>query len=486
MISIARIRVAVMLAAAATVSAATVAIWPQAPANAEATASAKALASTNAIAASSIRHDLIVLRGMRRADGPMSTADCQSQFQVSCYTPAQVQHAYHLNSMYARHITGRGQTIVVIDEFGSPTIRQDLNTFDQQAGLPGATLKVMQPVGSVPSFDPGDPAQVGWANETTLDVEWAHAIAPGARIVLLEVPDSTGLVAGLQYAIDGKVGDVISLSWGGPEQGGDSQALHDADGSMFQPAARKHITVIDATGDSGVAGQQADGTYFSYPVADWPATDPYVTAVGGSTLHLNDSGKRTAADSVWNDTYNTAANNLVNGNDGPNPLASGGGKSAIFGWPYYQRSVASFTHYRRGIPDISMSGACSGAVNVYTSIPGQPVGWTEVCGTSESAPIFAGVVALADQYAGHPLGFINPVLYQIAALHLPGITPITSGNNTVAFTNSDGSTQTINGYYARNGYSMAAGLGTIDARYLIPELVHPAKPPAHHKKPKPK
>jgi subtilase family serine protease len=123
----------------------------------------------------------------------------------------------------------------------------------------------------------------------------------------------------------------------------------------------------------------------------------------------------------------------------------------------------------RGVPDVDMSGSCSGAVNVYQSFPGQQAGYYAVCGTSEASPLFAGVVALAAQKAGHDLGLINPALYKLAAEHAAGIVRITSGNNTASF-RQHGRRYTISGYKARNGYSRVAGVGTVNARYLVPEL----------------
>jgi subtilase family serine protease len=106
---------------------------------------------------------------------------------------------------------------------------------------------------------------------------------------------------------------------------------------------------------------------------------------------------------------------------------------------------------------------------VYQSFSGQAAGWYALCGTSEAAPLFAGIVALADQVAGHPLGLINPALYELAAEHVPGIVPVTSGDNSVSFTHGD-RIRVVTGYQARTGYSLAAGLGTIDGQYFVPEL----------------
>ena len=124
----------------------------------------------------------------------------------------------------------------------------------------------------------------------------------------------------------------------------------------------------------------------------------------------------------------------------------------------------------RGVPDISMSGACNGAVDMYQSFQGQPAGWYPTCGTSEATPLFAGVVALADQVAGHPLGLINPALYKMSALgKASGIVDVTSGNNTVSFPQG-GKLHTVTGFRARPGYDLASGVGTVNAALFVPEL----------------
>jgi len=121
------------------------------------------------------------------------------------------------------------------------------------------------------------------------------------------------------------------------------------------------------------------------------------------------------------------------------------------------------------VPDISMSAACTGAVNIYQSFAAARTGWYALCGTSEATPLFAGIVALADQVAGHPLGLINPALYQLAAEHAPGIVRVTSGNNTVSF-RQNGRIRTVPGFSARPGYDLATGLGTVNGAYFVPEL----------------
>ena len=153
----------------------------------------------------------------------------------------------------------------------------------------------------------------------------------------------------------------------------------------------------------------------------------------------------------------------------PAALASGGGLSIYFGRPSFQNGVQGVVGNHRGVPDISMSASCNGSVDTYGTFGGAPAGWTPTCGTSEATPLFAGIVALADQLAGHSLGLINPALYQLAAQRAPGVVDVTSGSNTVSFVQG-GHAQTVTGFSARPGYSLATGVGTVDARYFVPEL----------------
>jgi subtilase family serine protease len=400
---------------------------------------------------------------------PFTDAQCEATFGIDCYVPNQVEAAYNLPALYGRGITGQGRTIVVVDAFGSPTIADDLLQFDQYLGLGTPPLRIVQ-VGHVPVFDPSNADMIGWADETTLDVEYAHAGAPDAKIVLVEAAadDVQHLAGAVQYAVQHKLGDVISLSWGEPEQalGRDFVSSYS---SIFSQAASRHITIVASSGDSGASGQDENGNYYRHPVALWPATSPFVTAVGGTRLNLNASGDRNGLDTAWNDTYSHAVNDFFFGNDGPNPLATGGGKSAYYGRPGYQNGVRNVTGNQRGIPDISMSASCSVAVNVFETFTGGNGGWTASCGTSESAPMFAAIIALADQAAGHSLGLVNPALYALAAKNAPGIVAVASGNNTVSFPGG-----TVHGYSVRHGYNLVTGLGTVNGQYLVPELARSA------------
>jgi subtilase family serine protease len=409
---------------------------------------------------------------------PPTTANCEAAYDVACYTPTQIQQAYNLPVLYAHGITGAGATIVIVDAFGSPTIQNDLATFDRQFNLPApSSFQIIQPAGAVPSFNPNNSQMDTWAGETTLDVEYAHTIAPGANILLVETPVAetegvTGfpqIIQAEQYVINHHLGDVISQSFSATEQTF-SQATVNALSSTYSEAALNHITVLAATGDSGAANAEQNGqTYYTFPNTTWPPSDPLVTAVGGTQLHLDANGDRTSPDTVWNDTYSVPTNQFIFGDNGPNPLASGGGTSALFARPGYQDSVQNIVGNSRGVPDISMSAACDGAVDVYQSfIPGA-AGWNENCGTSEATPLFAGIVALADQVVGRPLGLINPALYKMSAQHLPGLVDVTAGNNTVSFT-QDNQLYTVEGFSAGPGYNLASGVGTVNAAYFVPEL----------------
>jgi len=410
--------------------------------------------------------------------GPSTTAECEQSIQIACYNPVQVQQAYHLPALYSRGITGKGATIVIVDPYGSPTIASDLRHFDGTEHVPNPpSLRIIRPAGKVPPFNPDNANMVAWASETTLDVEYAHTVAPGAKILLVETPGggSAGtvsmpqIVTAEKYVIGHHLGDVISQSFVATEQAVGPAGIQALRGA-YLAAYSARVTVLAGSGDSGATGFEPDQrSYYTYPVASWPASDPLVTGVGGTRLNLDASGNRNSADTVWNDTYSQTANQLVNGDNGPDPLASGGGKSVIFGRPTYQSTVSRVVGGHRGVPDISMSAACTGAVNVYQTFGGQPPGWYALCGTSEATPLFAGIVALADQVAGHPIGLINPALYKLAAEHAPGIVSVKSGNNTVSF-RQGGRSRTVHGYGAGSGYNLAVGLGTVNAQYVVPEL----------------
>lgn len=386
---------------------------------------------------------------------PIPTSECEVDYGIACYEPYQMQLAYDLQPLFSHGINGRGSTIVIVDAFGSPTIQADLNTFDTQFGLPAPpSFHVYTPEGTIPpcTADPFGVADCeGWGVETSLDVEWSHVMAPDANIALVETPTSEtegvqgfpDIVAAENWAIDHHLGDVITQSFGATEQTFEPNlsAIYGLR-SAYVNAQEHGVTVLAASGDDGATDDLSDGDCcYASPAINWPASDPLVTAVGGTMLDLNDAGVRLAPDVVWNDGYG----------------ASGGGHSIVFSRPSFQNEVAGVVGSSRGTPDISMSAAVNGGVWFYDT----EGGWGIVGGTSEASPLFSGVIALADQWAGHSLGYINPALYQMAVHPDSGIVPITSGNNTFAG---------VTGFQADGFYNDATGWGTVDAAVFVPAL----------------
>ncbi|WP_433888105.1 S53 family peptidase [Streptomyces sp. CA-111067] len=391
---------------------------------------------------------------------PLSNAQCQATWGINCYTPAQYRAAYDLNPLYRAGITGKGRTIVIVDAFGSPTIQHDLDVYSAKFGIPSTRVQVVK-WGKVPPFDPGNADHTGWAGESTLDVEMAHAVAPGAHLVLVEtgVAETEGvtglpeMMAAEKSLIDQGVGDVISQSFGATENTfpgfgkGDVASLQKLR-YAFKAASRRDVTVLGASGDGGATDAMADGVSdYPYRVNSWPSADPLVTSVGGTQLHLDDAGRRTAPDSVYND-YG----------------AGGGGQSHVFTRPSYQDGVGQVVGDRRGTPDVSMAAAVDGGAWVYSSYDPTAVGWDVYGGTSEATPLFSGIVALADQFAGRRLGDIHQALYALYKQGggFGGVVDVKDGTNN----SYDG----VTGYTAVKGYDMATGVGTVDAARFVPAL----------------
>jgi subtilase family serine protease len=421
--------------------------------------------------------DAIRLPGQPRS-APLTTAQCEQTVSIACYLPSQIRTAYHLPALYAKGITGKGKTIVIVDSFGSPTIKSDLATFDKKFGYPAPPkFSVIAPAGKIPAFNSGNSDMTSWAGETTLDVEYAHALAPGASILLVETPTSENegtsgfpqIVKAEEYVINHGLGAVISQSFSATEETFASYAQIKPLRAAYLDADSHHVTVLAASGDAGATDYEPDGSdYYTRRVTSWPDSDPLVTGVGGTELKESGASYTSVA---WNDTYNRASDLYWGGSTDPDPLASGGGKSEYFARPSYQNSVKAVTGARRGVPDIAMSGSCDGAVNIYSSFAPGPAGWSLTCGTSEATPEFAAIVALADQVAGHPLGLLNPTLYALLAKHAPGLVDVTSGNNTVSFYQGTATKpHLVTGYQAAKGYDLVTGVGTVNASKFVYEL----------------
>ncbi|MGB2939556.1 MAG: S53 family peptidase [Candidatus Dormiibacterota bacterium] len=413
---------------------------------------------------------------------PPTTDDCVNVFYgFHCYQPAQLVEAYNLDKLHSHGIDGRGATILIVDSFGSPTLAHDLHVFDQTFGIPDPpSLEIRHDAGTLPPFDPNNSDMTGWAAETTLDVEWSHVFAPGAKIVVEATPVSETegvqgfpqIVKAENYAIDHGLADVISQSFGATEPTFPSaQSILDLRGS-FKNARKHHVTVLGASGDEGATDLLFDTSCcYDHRVNSWPSSDPLVTSVGGTQLHLRANGTRTSPDSVWNDP-----NSVIGGNpaDPTTCCAGGGGVSAVFKRPRFQQDVANITGPMRGTPDISLSAALDGAVVYYHSyLPADADSakgpWHIVAGTSEASPEFAGIVAMADQVAGKRLGNINNAMYGLGYGE-GGLVDVTQGNNTLTFLDATNHLITVQGFNAKRGYDLASGLGTIDAARFVRAL----------------
>jgi subtilase family serine protease len=411
------------------------------------------------------------------AAGPSSpTADCVSL--NICYTPQQLQVAYGVKPLLDRGITGRGQTVVLPElaesQLNPPLVtdlRQDMTAYDSRFGLPAARMRVVTTLAGASS---------PWLafGEEVLDVELVHALAPDANLVILLLPstslDSTpnAVAAALgEFRLGPALGSVMSISAAG-QIGGEQCVSHGQAGSVnaaLQSAVDRGMTVVAASGDMGAAAYQCDlysaltGTPPVNPVkgVNLLASDPLVLGAGGTALTASHSTGAWISETAWG----LASGNP--GNAGGSFQASGGGFSQLFARPAYQAGVPG-TGATRGVPDVSADASDLPGVAVVFSNGTQETVQSHG-GTSASAPIWAALIALADQYAGHRLGFVNPVLYRIARspYYHRAFHDITSGNNTVQFPPT-----TITGYQAASGWDPVTGLGSPDAQVLIPLLAH--------------
>ena len=431
---------------------------------------------------------------------PPSQAACNA-IGRRCWAPAPFQNAYNLPAVYASGNTGQGITIAVVDSFGSQTIRADLNNFDTQFGLPhlcgeaNYTCAAGDPTFNIlcvqactdakaqppTAKDPGQEARDGWSVEVSLDVEWAHAVAPGANILLVTTPTAETLgVQGFQQmmnaeqsVIDHGLAQVISQSFGASEESFNSgtAALLNLRGAYIS-APSHNVSVLASSGDFGngnvmkspVGGPNAQ-PFIPFPNVSYPASDPLVTGVGGTYLCANAlTGSRTA------DSVSPPSNCQSHpGSTEVGWVAAGGGFSHVFGKPAYQNNLppgsntGANVNNTRGVPDVGMEASARTGVLVYDG-----GNWYIVGGTSVACPTFAGVVALADHLNGGGLGFLNPALYKIGAdptRYANDFFDVTTGNN-----DQYNSPQDPN-YNATAGWDPVTGLGTPNAANLVPDLV---------------
>jgi subtilase family serine protease len=390
-----------------------------------------------------------------------------------------MRHAYQIDSLIAAGYDGTGHTIVIIDAFQSPNIVQQLNYFNTFYGLaslnglgnpPNPSLGTFTQIApdGLTTFVPGDPNMTGWAEEISLDVEWAHAIAPGANIVLvLAKSDSdVDIQSALKYTVDNHLGDVISQSYGENESCMDPDLLSQQHDS-FAAATEQNVTLLASAGDNGAAQFTCDGSALVQAVSS-PASDPLVTSVGGTELQaarycLAALGCDPAANPlpgtyqgeiVWNESLYGA---------------TGGGLSILFATPPYQKATIPGGK-QRAVPDVAYSAAVLHGVLTYLNIPGVGSGFYPFGGTSVGSPHWAAITAIANQQAGGPLGFINSAIYQIGRVNKAypaSFNDISVGNNSWAG---------VLGFAAGTGWDATTGAGSPIDMSLVDYLIRYVSP----------
>jgi subtilase family serine protease len=387
-----------------------------------------------------------------------------------CYDPYQVRHAYDIDPLIHAGFDGKGKTIVIVDAFQSPNIVQELNTYNAFYGLPSLNglgspnnshlgLFTQVAPDGLTAFDPTNADMSGWAQEISLDVQWSHAIAPGANIVLVLAKSDADadIFSATKYAVNHHLGDVISQSFGENESCMDPGLLAQQH-QLFAQATLESITLIASAGDFGSGQPTCDGSALTL-AASTPASDPLVTSVGGTELHAapycltalscnpatHPAPGTYQSERVWNE---------------PAFGAGGGGFSVIYGQPFYQLAAVRGSK-QRGVPDVTYSAAVLHGLLTYLNIPGIPAGFYLFGGTSAGSPQWAAITAIADEKAGHALGFINWSLY-FAGLIPPeysqAFNDVTSGNNAFAG---------VPGFKAGPGWDAASGLGSPSAEQLV-------------------
>lgn len=397
------------------------------------------------------------------AANAQAAASClTSTAEPLCYSPQQIYQAYDMQPLLSAGTDGTGETITIIDAFQDPTVQTDLQQFDQLFGLPDPTLNIITPFGLTP-FNANDPAQTGFAGEIGLDVEWAHAIAPGATIdlVLANVQQETlqgelgALLQATQYAVQNKVGDVISQSFGASESCVGAATIQQ-EHQIFAQAQAQGQTVFASAGDTGAAAVQCDANGNPITLAqgvNYPASDPLVTSVGGTTLQASQAGQY-ISETAWNESQQ---------GDG----ATGGGFSAVFPQPAFQQGIVQSD--ARAVADVSFDADPLTGVPVVSSeiMPGQTV-LIPIGGTSVGSPVMAGITALLDQALGQDVGFLNTAFYQISQSNVYGqaFHDIQTGNNAFVFQAANGQVGTVNGFQAATGWDNPTGVGTPDVANL--------------------
>lgn len=351
-----------------------------------------------------------------------ANAQPNSRFRVrktkdKVYQPTQIKHAYGIDTITSQ---GENQTIAIVDAYGSSTIQNDLTTFDTKLGISDTKVNITYASG-VPVVNTRNKSLVqnvaGWAQETSLDVEWAHALAPKATIDLVVAKSDSQ--ADLFAAVDSasKSGaKIVSMSWGMPEF--KTETTFD---SHF--TTNPDVVYVAASGDNGAG-------------VEYPASSPSVLSVGGTTLQLT-SSSTIKSETAWS--------------------GSGGGISKFESEPSYQKLVSTISsNNKRAVPDVSFNADPNTGVETFCN-----GSWYVTGGTSVSAPSWSSIIAIADSVGGTSLTDIQSKLYGI-------------GNSTKYSSNFKDITSGRNGYsrndVAKKGYDFVTGWGTPIAGNLITSL----------------
>jgi PKD repeat protein len=404
-----------------------------------------------------------------RSTGVPGVAGCTGG-AVYPLIPCEVQTAYNETGLLSGGNNGSGFSVGVVDAYDSAepqtTLARDFSHFTTNFSLPSGGVHFVYPVPT--SVDLNRTPSSGWGVEEALDLEWARALAPGDSIDMTLAPDAfAGLYASVDWLVAHRAVDSISLSWGEPDTGvynayagacaSACNATSDGSYSLLHPvlvaAAAEGIGVFAATGDCGAA----DGT--SGVATNFPASDPFVTAVGATDLTIG-SGGAYVSETGWTGN-STGARAPGCQNQG----GSGGGYSP-FPRPAWQsgHGIPS-SIYGRAIPDVSLVGATASPVVIYCSGPTGCSGLVAVAGTSASSPMWAGLSVVWDQKTGRGLGFLSPSLYSIlrSAAYAADFHDVTSG---------------WNGYTAGPGWDPVTGIGTPDAGAIVADLASPIFAPS--------
>jgi subtilase family serine protease len=377
------------------------------------------------------------------------------------YSPRDVRAAYHINDIYAAGLQGDGETIVITDAFGSATIEEDAAFFSSFYGLPPIDLTIVKAPGIV--HNP-DGTQLGWNVETTLDVEWAHAIAPNAKIALVLATDQSSLDEAINLAVVHHLGNTISNSWASLEGFGNPVRLGRVN-RILEMAAAQGIDVNFSSGDNG-----DDQAVVGFKTVEFPGSSPFATSIGGTSLAM-DSKRNVLFETGWGTNLTRIANRISQGSTPVDPplndprfglgfqFGAGGGTSLTFAKPAFQSGL---TGTMRQVPDIAMLADPFTGVEIIETIQtptGPAFGVGVIGGTSLASPLFSGVMALAAQKAGHGLGQAAARVYALPAGAVKDVVPPASSTN-VSGSITDGS-----GTKFYNAGALAAPLETTAAYY---------------------